>query len=85
MISTFRIDNANYKSLKNFIRLNLPSARFVYNPYLVNGMWVISLDISVEDDNRLSMYILTITNNLDNSKNESKGFKYYLSKLFNIF
>lgn len=41
---------------KHFIRTELPSARFLHNPIKIGDEWNISLSMSVEDGNKLSLW-----------------------------
>ncbi len=54
MKTTFYINEDRIEELKSFIKAELPTARFNHNPYKVNDEFNISLELTVEDGNKLS-------------------------------
>lgn len=54
MYTSFYIVENRLNELKSFIRAELPTARFKHNPLKVGGEFNISLDLSVNDGNKLS-------------------------------
>lgn len=55
MITSFNIKENPLKELKDFIRTDLPSARFKYNPDKNGDTYRICLELEVEDGNKLSL------------------------------
>jgi len=55
MRTTFYIPENRIEELKSFIRDELPTVRFTSNPYKQGNEYGISLDMSVEDGNKLSI------------------------------
>jgi len=54
MRTTFYVHKNRIDELKTFIRAELPSARFLQNPYEQGNEYGISLELSVDDGNKLS-------------------------------
>jgi hypothetical protein len=54
MYTSFYIAENRLNQLKSFIRAELPTARFKHNPLMIGMEYSISLDLSVEDGNKLS-------------------------------
>ena len=54
MRTTFYVHKNRIDELKIFIREKLPSARFLQNPYEQGNEYGISLELSVDDGNKLS-------------------------------
>ena len=54
MRTTFYIQENRIEELKSFIRAELPTARFLQNPYKQGSEFGISLELTVEDGNKLS-------------------------------
>ena len=54
MNTSFYIPTERLSELKTFVRDELPTARFRHNPLQVGDKWLISLNLEVEDGNKLS-------------------------------
>jgi len=51
----FYVDGDNrFKRVKNFIRWEMPSARFITNPVKYCNKWEINISYEIEDMNKLS-------------------------------
>jgi hypothetical protein len=82
MRTTFYIQENRIEELKSFIRAELPTARFLQNPYKQGSEFSISLELTVEDGNKLSQLI----NNWYNQDNPYKSpKKSWLSRLLSNF
>ena len=82
MRTTFYIQENRIEELKSFIRAELPTARFLQNPYKQGSEFGISLELTVEDGNKLSQ----LRNNWYNQDNPYKiPKKSWLSRLLSNF
>ena len=54
MRTTFYVPKSRIEELKTFIRVDLKTARFIQNPYEQGNEYGISLELTVEDGNKLS-------------------------------
>ena len=82
MKTIFHINENRIEELKSFIRAELPTARFNRNPYKVNDKYNISLELTVEDGNKLSV----LRNNWYNQDHPYiSPKKSWLSRLLSIF
>ncbi len=55
MITNFYVAEFRLEELKLFIRSNLPTARFIDNPYKVGNKYSISLEMEIKDANKLNL------------------------------
>lgn len=56
MQTHFNVESKKIDDTKKFIR-TLGSARFLCNPFRINDIYRISLELSSEDGNKLSIYL----------------------------
>ena len=80
MTEHFYVKEERFQELKQFIRDNLPSVRFIQNPQLDYGKYTIYIDLEVEDSNKLNQ-LHNMWYDLDNPVIIKKTF---LNKLKNL-
>lgn len=74
---TFNVKEHRLVELQNFIKKNLPSARFETNPYKVSfKTYYVSMSMKVEDANKLNGLKLEWFNE-DNKPKEKKKNKFF--------
>ncbi len=85
MKSLFYISNERYESVKKMIR-NLPSLRFIQNPYQlsVSGNWCIYLSGEVEDFTKLQVFMNEL-DELNSKKYKKPSTKSFWTKIKDFF
>ena len=82
MTTIFYIPENRIEELKDFIKSDLPSARFNHNPYKVGKDYRISINLEVEEGNKLSI----LRNNWYNQDHPIvKANKNWLNRLLSNF
>lgn len=56
MTTSFLCESERLKDLQNFIKSDLPSARFVHNPLKISTKYLVELSMNVEDGNKLNQW-----------------------------
>ena len=80
MIHTFYINENNLDKTKSFIR-TLPSASFRCNPMLVGDKYNMSIEMEVEDGNKLSQFLEQYYES--NSLDQKSQVPFYM-RIFNM-